>query len=214
MKRRSAPSMHIAVVGKSIRAGILRNIIRAHFSLVLTPQTADLIFVDMADPHALDNIRKLVKEGRRVVAVMDADEAFAMGAEILQEGVRGILYAPFRAEHLRNLVEGILLDERLEAEVKDSFRALHVTLSHHVLNALTPIKLKSSSLLHRLHQGEIISSEELKRTLERFLRAVERVEGIIRDLETSHPTDRETYHGSETMIRLPRKDRSNPQNTP
>ncbi len=203
--RRTSP--RIAVVGEGIRAGILRSLVRRHYTLVPTLQVADLVFVDMAHPSALDHLREALQEGRRVVAVMDADEALDMGATVLQEGVRTILYAPFRAENVRNLVEGIFLEERVEAEVEDSFRALQVTLAHHILNALTPMKLKSTSLLRRIRQGETIPRDELQDTLERFLKAVERVERLIRDLQSARPQDREVYHGRETMIRLRREGR-------
>lgn len=197
-------SLKLAVIGSTFRAGVLRSLIRKEFTLA-SPEEADLIFVDMGTPDAIMLIRQYAGGDRKVVAMMDADEALEMGSGVLETGVDAILYAPFRSEQVHALVRQFFLPETVEAEVEDSFRALRVAVAHHVLNALTPIKLKSTSLLRRIRSGETIPPGELEETLTRFLRAVERVEGFIRDLEKTQARDRETYHGQEDMIRVPRK---------
>lgn len=199
-------SLKIAVVGAGLRAGILRSLVRKDYSLVDRPEEADLVLVDMGQADAITVLRETLARHSRVVAVMDADEALDMGAAVIEMGVAGVLYAPFRSEQLHALIRQLFLPETLEAEVEDSFRALRVAVAHHVLNALTPIKLKSTSILRRLQSGEAIPAKELEETFTRFLRAVERVETFIRDLRETQARNRETYHGQEDMIRIPRKD--------
>ena len=200
-----AKHLKLCVVGGGFRAGVLRSLVARDYVLVERPEEADLVLVDMAGPDALARLRDTVGTGKKTVAVMDADEALDLGPAVLESGVVGVLYAPFRSEQLHALIRQIFLPEAVEAEVQDSFRALRVTVAHHVLNALTPIKLKSTSLLRRLRSGEVIPPGELEETLSRFLKAVERVEAFIRDLDAAHARDREVYHGREDMIRIPRR---------
>jgi len=201
-----AKPLKLCVVGGGFRTGVLRSLVAREYTLVEHPEEADLVLMDMAGPDALTRLQEAVRTGRKTVAVMDADEALDLGPSVLEAGVVGVLYAPFRSEQLYTLIRQIFLPEAVEAEVKDSFRALRVAVAHHVLNALTPIKLKSTALLRRLHSGETIPPGELEETFSRFLKAVERVEAFIRDLDSAHARDRETYHGQEDMIRIPRKD--------
>ncbi len=200
-----AKHLKLCVVGGGFRAGVLRSLVARDYALVEHPQEADLVLVDMAGLDALQRLRETIRTANKTVAVMDADEALEMGASVLESGVAGILYAPFRSEQLHALIHQIFFSRAVEAEVEDSFRALRVAVAHHVLNALTPIKLKSTSLLRRIQSGETVPPGELVETFTRFLRAVERVEGFIRDLDSAQARDRETYHGREDMIRIPRK---------